>query len=114
MANPKQSELLTAGGRILCARCQARSKRHGGQCGAPAERGREVCRFHGARSTGPRTEAGRQKCAQAKFVHGRETRAQRALVSESSAWLRACAAVLGVSYWSKRIKPVRPKKPRPK
>jgi hypothetical protein len=40
MESPKQSDLLTAGGRIFCARCQARSKRHGGQCGAPAERGK--------------------------------------------------------------------------
>lgn len=114
MESPKQSDLLTAGGRIFCARCQARSKRHGGQCGAPAERGRAVCRFHGARSTGPITRQGRQRCAEAKTIHGRETQAKRAQASELSALLRAYAAILGVPYWSKRIRAARPKKPRPK
>lgn len=112
MASPRQDDLLTAGGRIRCFRCQARSKRHGGQCGAPAERGRQVCRFHGGRSTGPKTAEGRRRCAEAKLVHGRETRAQRAQVSALSAWLRMCAAVLGISYWSRRINPARSKRPR--
>ena len=40
--------LNTAGGKITCPRCQAMSKRTGEQCGAPAERGKRVCRFHGA------------------------------------------------------------------
>jgi hypothetical protein len=114
MESPKQSDLLTAGGRIRCARCQAKSKRHGGQCGAPAERGRAVCRFHGGKSTGPKTEAGRQRCAEAKTIHGRETQAKRMQASELSALLRAYAAILGVPYWSKRIRTARPKKPRPK
>ena len=33
----------------------------GGMCRAMAERGRNRCRFHGGRSTGPVTEAGRAK-----------------------------------------------------
>ena len=69
--------LITAGGKIKTPRCQACSKRHGGQCGAPAIRGKLVCRFHGGKSTGPTTEAGRQRIAQGKTVHGRETRAIR-------------------------------------
>jgi len=69
--------LITAGGKIKTPRCQARSKRHGGQCGAPAMRGKRVCRFHGGKSTGPTTEAGRQRIARDKTVHGRETRAIR-------------------------------------
>ena len=40
-------------------------------------RGKEVCRTHGGLSTGPKTPEGREKCAQAKTVHGRETRAIR-------------------------------------
>ena len=35
-------------------RCQARSKRSGQQCKAPAVRGKKVCRMHGARSGAPR------------------------------------------------------------
>jgi hypothetical protein len=41
-------------------------------------RGQAVCLAHGGRSTGPRTAAGRAKCAEAKTVHGWETRALRA------------------------------------
>ena len=103
MESPKQSDLLTAGGRIFCARCQARSKRHGGQCGAPAERGQGMCRFHGGRSTGPKTEAGRQRCAEATTVHGRETGAKRALARELSQLLRLYALILGIKYRSTPI-----------
>ena len=63
----------TLGGRIQCAQCQAQSKRTKVQCRAPAMRGKQVCRTHGGLSTGPKTKAGRQRCADAKTVHGRET-----------------------------------------
>jgi hypothetical protein len=57
--------------------CRARSKRSGEQCRKAAMRGKTVCRSHGGASTEPRTAAGRAMCAQAKTVHGWETRAQR-------------------------------------
>ena len=38
-------------------RCRANSKRTGQRCGAPAERGKVVCRFHGARGGGPTGKA---------------------------------------------------------
>ena len=38
-------------------RCRATSKRTRERCGAPAERGKAVCRFHGARGGGPLGEA---------------------------------------------------------
>ncbi len=66
-----------AGSRITCRRCSAKSKRTGNQCGAPAEKGKNVCRFHGARSTGAKTEAGKARIAAAHTIHGRETREQR-------------------------------------
>ena len=94
----KENELLTAGGRIRCPRCQARSKRHGGQCGAPAIQGKRVCRFHGGLSRGPTTAAGRQRCAEAKTIHGEQTRAKRKRASELSALLKYYAALLGVRY----------------
>ena len=59
-------------------RCQAKSKRSGLQCRKAAMKGKSVCRTHGGASTGPKTIAGRQRCATAKTVHGRETRAIRA------------------------------------
>ena len=82
-------DLLTAGGRIRCLRCQAKSRRTALQCGAPAESGKAVCRFHGARSTGPRTEQGRARCAQARTVHGHESRVARQELSAGMAHLRA-------------------------
>ena len=77
----KQIWLLTAGNKIHCRRCQATSKRTRLQCGAPAMSGKNVCRFRGGRSTGPRTEAGRARCAAAKTVHGLSTRQARAELS---------------------------------
>jgi hypothetical protein len=41
-------------------------------------KGKAVCRAHGGLSTGPRTEEGRKRCAEAKTIHGFETRAARA------------------------------------
>ena len=41
-------------------------------------REKNVCRTHGGLSTGPKTPEGRKRCAAAKTLHGRETRAKRA------------------------------------
>ena len=43
--------------------------------------GKAVCRTHGGLSTGPRTKEGRIRCANAKTLHGRETRQKRADIS---------------------------------
>jgi hypothetical protein len=72
-----EQTLLTLGGRVICQRCLAKSKRTKIQCAAPALKGKRVCKTHGGRSTGPKTEAGRQRCAEAKTIHGRETREVR-------------------------------------
>jgi hypothetical protein len=52
---------VTAGGKIACKRCTAKSKRSGEQCKKPAMRGKAVCDFHGGRSTGPKTQAGKDR-----------------------------------------------------
>jgi hypothetical protein len=78
----KQIWLITAGNKIHCRRCQATSKRTRLQCGAPAMSGKNVCRFHGGRSTGPRTEAGKARIAAAMTVHCNSTRQARAELSE--------------------------------
>jgi len=69
---------LTAGGRIRCLQCQAKSKRTKQQCRAPASKGKTKCRFHGGASTGPKTPEGRQRCTDVKLIHGLETRLARA------------------------------------
>ena len=87
---PQEPEpfISLANGRIVCSRCQAMSKRTKMQCGAPAIRGKRVCRTHGGLSRGPVTDAGKQRCAAAKTVHGWETRKLRAERSKKMAELR--------------------------
>ena len=88
-----EQTLTTLGGRVTCQRCQAKSKRTKLQCAAPALKGKRVCKTHGGRSTGPKTEAGRQRCAEAKTIHGRETREARTERSRASARLAVLEAV---------------------
>lgn len=40
-------------------------------------KGKRVCRTHGGKSTGPRTQAGLERCATAKIKHGQDTQAMR-------------------------------------
>ena len=96
MNNPISQEewLTTAGGSIRCRRCQAMSKRTQKQCGSPAMQGKRVCRIHGGKSTGPKTEAGRQRCAEAKTIHGWETRAIRTERQKKLAELRGLERLL--------------------
>jgi len=84
------SIFLIAGGHISCLQCSAQSKRTGLQCKAPAISGKSKCRFHGGKSTGPKTPEGRQRCAQARTAHGRETstmRTERSLATARLAML---------------------------
>jgi len=92
---------VTAGGCIRCLQCQATSKRTAQQCRAPASKGKTKCRFHGGASTGPKTEAGRQSCAQVKTKHGGETRAIRVARSQGIARLQKLEAIgqeLGIMH----------------
>lgn len=84
----KQAFIELAGGRIRCRRCQALSKRSQQQCKKAALKGKSVCRFHGGKSTGPRTQEGRQRIASAQWKHGESTKAKRQEQSESDARMR--------------------------
>lgn len=89
--------MTLASGRIRCSRCQALSRRTRRQCGAPAVRGKRVCRLHGGKSTGPKTKEGRKRCGIAKTVHGGETRAIRAARPVKMAELREIERL--ISKW---------------
>lgn len=69
--------LSTASGKITCLRCQAMSKRTKLQCGRPALRGKSVCDFHGGKSTGPKTEEGKEQSRQAHIKSGEYTQESR-------------------------------------
>ena len=86
---PKEQTFQTLGGRITCQQCQAMSKRTKQQCRAPAMKGKRVCKTHGGKSTGPKTQAGRQCCADARTIHGNETRQARTDRAEAMCRLRA-------------------------
>jgi len=100
--------LTTAGGKIVCRRCTATSKRTKLQCGGPAMQGKTKCKFHGGKSTGPVTELGRQICAAAKTVNGKDTRLDRQVHRLAIKRLRLYAQILGVPFRSdagdKRLK----------
>jgi hypothetical protein len=85
-----EQQLVTAGGKMVCARCTAKSKRTGEQCGRPALKVSKTqkCQFHGGRSTGPKTLAGRQRIARAHYQHGESSKATRRAYSQTSAYLR--------------------------
>jgi len=68
------SEFLTLGGRVRCTQCSAKSKRTKQRCNSPAIRGKKCCAKHGGLSTGPKTTTGRLRCAEAKTIHGMDTR----------------------------------------
>jgi hypothetical protein len=90
----REKYMTLASGRIRCVRCQATSKRTKRQCGAPAVRNKRVCRFHGGKSTGPKTKEGRKRCGIAKTVHGGETRAIRAKRAQKMAELREMEKII--------------------
>lgn len=63
------------------------------QCGRPAVKGKHVCYVHGGRSKGPTSAEGRERCAQAKIIHGRETRAIRVKRQERLIYLAELEAL---------------------
>ena len=63
-------------------------------------KGKTKCRTHGGLSTGPRTDAGKLRCAQAKTIHGKDTREDRQVHRLAMKRLRLYAQILGVPFRS--------------
>ena len=70
-----QLMLITAGGRIKCRRCTAKSSHTKEQCKRPASKLSKTskCSRHGGLSTGPKTKKGKQRIQAAHWKHGQET-----------------------------------------
>ena len=93
------STITTLGGRIRCNQCQAMSKRSQQQCRGPAIQGKSVCRMHGGKRSGPKTKAGRLRCANAKTIRGfdtRQARTERALGMRRLRELEDLGHLLGI------------------
>ena len=86
MKDNYEKYLITAGGRIKCHRCQARSSRTKLQCGRPSLKTSKnhKCSSHGGLSTGPRTQEGIKRIQNAHWKHGNETKEARADRSQKS------------------------------
>jgi hypothetical protein len=99
MINKPEKLLITAGGRIKCHRCQARSSRTKQQCGCPSLKNIAVCKWHGGMSTGPRTKEGIQRIREAHLKHGNDTkeaRAERSAMSTKLLYLRDIGDHIGM------------------
>ncbi len=72
-------------------RCGARTRAHAA-CRQPAMRNGR-CRLHGGKSTGPRTQAGLERCRRAAWRHGGRSRAFAALRHEGVVRRRRIAAL---------------------
>ena len=71
--------MLSAEGKVPCARCTAKSRQTGQQCSRPAVQGSKThkCDWHGALSTGPKTPEGKARSIAARTTHGQATNAVR-------------------------------------
>ena len=63
---------------------------------ATSLKGKHVCQIHGGKSTGPKTDIGRRRCAVAKTVHGWETREKRRVRAEKFRELREINKLLSL------------------
>ena len=72
-AQGKAQYLQTAGGKITCLRCQAKSSRTKLQCGRPAIKTSRTqkCQYHGGR---PHSEETLKRISEANTLHGQATK----------------------------------------
>lgn len=82
--------LITAGGRIKCRRCTAKSSHTKEQCKRPASKVSKTskCSRHGGLSTGPKTQVGKDHIRAAHLKHGEETLEAKAERSAKSVMFR--------------------------
>lgn len=80
--------------------CQAMSKRSRQLCKNWAMRGKSTCRFHGGKSTGPKTAVGKKRIQQAHYKHGGRSKEHREkmreirdLIRKSKNFLHNCGEI---------------------
>ena len=95
--------LSTAGGRITCLRCTAKSVRSGNQCLKPALKSSRTqkCGHHGGINKGPITEAGKARSAAAHVKTGEFTKKairERSQKLAEMMQLEDACRILGLSH----------------
>jgi hypothetical protein len=83
-AEGKAKYLQTAGGKITCLRCQAKSTRTKMQCGRPALTisSKQLCQYHGGR---PHTAETLKRISEANTLHGQSTKSAKEQYRHDSA-----------------------------
>ena len=111
MSQIKKPELIliTAGGRIKCRRCTAKSSHTKEQCKRPASKLSKTskCSRHGGLSTGPKTQEGKQRIRAAHLKHGEETleaKAERSAKSLMFKYLNDIGNHCGMFYREIKIR----------
>lgn len=99
--------LITAGGKIRCRRCNAQSSYTKQQCKKPALNTSKTskCSYHGGKSTGPKTQEGKDRIRAAHWKNGSFTKEAIAERNRKFAELNKLAATLGINS-KKRLKPI--------
>ena len=83
-------------GKHEARQCGAKSKRSQRQCGKAAMRGKRVCHIHGGKSTGAKSEAGKQRSRKANWIHGNRSAEAMLKASRDTARIRELADALRV------------------
>ena len=106
----KKEGLILAFGRTLVPRCQATNRR-GEQCLKAAMQNKSVCRNHGGRSTGARTEEGKRRSREANLIHGDRSVQGMLRAREDSVRVRQLVDAVRVLGLAANVKRVRGKWP---
>ncbi len=94
-SNSKLSILITAGGKISCLRCTAKSTRTKKQCGRPAIKTSRTqkCQFHGGRQHSSETL---KRISEANTLHGQSTKAAKEQYRHDSALMHELEDAIAV------------------
>ena len=90
-----QNTLLTAGGKIKCLRCKAKSSRTKQQCGRPAIKTsrKQKCQFHGGI---PHTKETLKRISEANTIHGQSTKEAKEQYRHDSALIHELEDAIAV------------------
>ena len=114
LTDGKEQYLLTGGGKILCLRCTAKSRRTKKQCGRPAIKASwtQKCQFHSGR---PHTEETLRRISEANTLHGQSTKAAKEQYRHDSALMHELEDAIAVLKMGEgtRIRGRKPKGYRP-